>query len=524
MPGRNGPSASLFAMNTVPHSSGARIVRLSLIFMLLVLATFLSVEGWRAWRDYQQAYASAQDSVINLARATAQHAEDAIRQVDVLTDALRERIEGDGLGNLDRTRIHNLMKQQAQIIPHLHGLFLYDADGRWLVTDKDGVPEGANNADRDYFEYHRTHSDRSVRIGAVVSSRSTHELIIPVSRRLNNPDGSFAGVLLGTIRVSYFVDYYGDFRIDDRGALVLALRDGTILVRRPFSQDVIGTSLTQSEIFKRYLPHSSEGVAEVKAVVDGTTRLYGYRALASYPLVVEAGLSRDSYVGPWCRDLVKTGLVLAVMVACLSGFGLIVLGQIRQRVAIDEQLRLAHQRVREMALTDSLTGLGNRRRLDAELAVQIAHAGRQQAPLALIMLDVDYFKRFNDRYGHAAGDDCLRRVAEAIAGALQKPTDLAVRYGGEEFTVLLPDTDARGAAQVAKAVLAAIRSLNIAHQASPHGRVTASAGIAARQPSSPLGAEGLIKAADTQLYLAKEAGRDNYTGWPYPATDSGFSQ
>lgn len=514
MPGRNGPSASPTAANAVPLSSGTRIVRLSLIFMLLVLATFIGVEGWRAWRDYQQAYASARDSVINLTRATAQHAEDAIRQVDVLTDALRERVEGDGLDHMEVARIHALMKQQAQIIPHLHGLFLYDANGRWVVTDKDGVPSGANNADRDYFEYHRTHSDRRVRIGAVVSSRSTQELIIPVSRRLNNPDGSFAGVLLGTIRVSYFVDYYGDFRIDDRGALVLALRDGTILVRRPFNQDVIGTSLTQSEIFKRYLPQSSEGVAEVKAVVDGTTRLYGYRALSSYPLVVEAGLSRDSYVGPWWRDLVKTGLVLAVMVACLSGFGLIVLGQIRQRVVIDQQLRQAHQRVREMALTDSLTGLGNRRRLDAALAAEIARAGLQQAPLALVMLDVDYFKRFNDQYGHAAGDECLRRVAEAIAGALQRPTDLAVRYGGEEFTVLLPDTDASGAAQVARDILAAIRALNIPHQQSPHGRVTASAGIAARQPSSPLGAEGLLKAADIQLYLAKEGGRDNCSGWP----------
>ena len=115
--------------------------------------------GWRAWRDYQQAFATARDSVTNLARATAQHAEDAIRQVDVLTDALAERVQGDGLQNMDVPRIHALMQQQARIMPQLHGLFIYDASGQWVVTDKTGTPEAANNADRDYFNYHRTHTD-----------------------------------------------------------------------------------------------------------------------------------------------------------------------------------------------------------------------------------------------------------------------------------------------------------------------------------------------------------------------------
>lgn len=259
------------------------LIKLTASFLLLVLLTFIAVEGWRAWRDYRQAYAMARDSVTNLARATAQHAEDAIRQVDVMTDALSERVEGDGIEHIDVPRIHALLQQQARLMPQLHGIFIYGPDGNWIVTDKDAVPDGANNADRDYFIYHRTHDDRNVRIGTVVESRSTNELIIPISRRLNNPDGSFAGVLLGTIRVNYFVNYYGDFKIDDRGALVLAMRDGTILVRRPFDASVLGQSLAQSEIFTTYLPKSNEGVAEVKAVVDGTHRLYGYRALSTYP-------------------------------------------------------------------------------------------------------------------------------------------------------------------------------------------------------------------------------------------------
>lgn len=489
----------------------AGLLKLTGAFIIVVIVTFVAVEGWRAWRDYRQAFSAAEDSVTNLARATAQHAEDAIRQVDVVTDALAERVEGDGLQNMNVPRIHALLVQQAKIMPQLHGLFIYGPSGEWVVTDKEVVPPKANNSDRDYFIYHKTHDDRNVHIGKVVKSRSTNDLIIPVSRRLNNPDGSFAGVLLGTMLVSYFVDYYGDFKIDDRGALVLTTADGTILVRRPFTSDVIGQSVAKGEIFTTYLPTSKAGVAEARAVIDGTQRLYGYRALNSYPLVVEAGLSRESIIGPWRRDLFKTGFVLLVLVAGLIGFGMIVLKQLRQRIAMENEIRDAHQAVRDMALTDSLTGLGNRRRLDMVLGQAISDAQSQGAPLSLVMIDVDLFKRFNDRYGHAAGDDCLHRIAQTIHGVLRRPADLAVRYGGEEFTLLLPDTNSDSANQVAETVLESIRALNIEHYDHPQGRVTVSAGVVASLPASDKPTpEGLIKAADAFLYVAKSKGRDRW--------------
>ena len=208
MQGRSPPDSNSATDGPLPEERerATHLLRLTVIFMLLVISTFIAVEGWRAWRDYRQAFMAAENSVNNLARATAQHAEDAIRQVDILTSVLAERIEGDGLENIDVGRMHALMIEQTRIMPQLHGLFVYDASGKWIVTDKVSPPESANNADRDYFIYHRNHNDRQVLVSRVVSSRSTQELIIPVSRRLNNRDGSFAGVMLGTVRVSYFVD------------------------------------------------------------------------------------------------------------------------------------------------------------------------------------------------------------------------------------------------------------------------------------------------------------------------------
>lgn len=499
----------LFAANG--EGRAAAMFRLVLAFMAVVMLVFVATEAWRFWRDYRAAFTVAENSVVNLARASAQHAEDSIRQVDAITAALAERLEGDGFANLDRPRLHALLRQQVQIMPQLHGLFVYGADGTWLATDHTVTAPKANNADRDYFIYHREHTGRQIRIGSVVKSRSTEELIIPISRRLNFPDGSFAGVLLGTIKVDWFVRYYGDFQIDQSGALVLAKRDGTILVRRPFVEQVLGSSLADSEVFRDYLPYANEGVVETVAVVDGTPRLYAYRGLTSYPLVVQAGLSRDAILAAWRQDVIKSIGVLLVLLLGLSLFGWVVLRQLRERIVIERALHQAHQTLKDLALTDSLTGLGNRRRLDGVLDVEIARARRQGYPVALVMMDLDFFKAFNDRYGHLAGDQCLRQVAEVLGQALKRPADLAVRYGGEEFTLLLPDTDGHGAGLIVQETLQQLRRLAIEHAGSPFGVVSASAGIAVAHPAQqPISSQALVAEADAALYEAKRQGRDRY--------------
>jgi len=202
---------------------------------------------------------------------------------------------------------------------------------------------------------------------------------------------------------------------------------------------------------------------------------------------------------------------LLMLVSFLTGFGFIVLGQLRQRIKMEAELRQAHRSVQEMALTDSLTGLGNRRKLDMVLTLEIRRAKRQGYPLALIMLDVDYFKRFNDQYGHSAGDDCLRLVADTIRTTLKRPADLAVRYGGEEFTVLLPDTTDVGASLIAQEIVDAIRTLTLEHREHPLGIVTISGGIASCTPATDeVSADALIKAADGFLYTAKNNGRNRW--------------
>lgn len=173
----------------------------------------------------------------------------------------------------------------------------------------------------------------------------------------------------------------------------------------------------------------------------------------------------------------------------------------RQLVELTETLKA-------LSVRDGLTGIANRRQFDERLDRVWRRAQRQQMPVSLILSDIDFFKSYNDGYGHLAGDECLRRVARALQDIVQRPFDLVSRYGGEEFAVLLPDTTPEGAQFVAEAMRAAVESLDIRHSRSAAGRITISSGVAGAVPEPGMASASLIAAADTGLYEAKHAGRN----------------
>lgn len=171
-------------------------------------------------------------------------------------------------------------------------------------------------------------------------------------------------------------------------------------------------------------------------------------------------------------------------------------------------LEEANRKLEELSNTDGLTGLSNRRRFDAVLASESARAKRTGLPLALIMLDVDHFKKYNDRYGHQAGDDCLQSVATMLKAQARRAGDLAARYGGEEFAIILADTDVGTAQSIAEKVRKTIEAIEIPHELSSFGKVTVSIGLTLIVPGSGLDAAGLLRTADEALYRAKHDGRN----------------
>ena len=176
--------------------------------------------------------------------------------------------------------------------------------------------------------------------------------------------------------------------------------------------------------------------------------------------------------------------------------------------ALSARLLHANDLLERLAGSDALTGIANRRAFDEALLREDRRSSREGTPLAVIMADLDWFKAFNDTYGHPAGDGCLSAVAAAIVASIRRPGDVAARYGGEEFAVILPGTDADGAFAVAEAIRAAVRAAAILHEGSPLGVVTVSLGVAVRKGGDGTASEAVVAAADRALYAAKDAGRD----------------
>ncbi|MEP6883156.1 MAG: diguanylate cyclase [Gammaproteobacteria bacterium] len=178
----------------------------------------------------------------------------------------------------------------------------------------------------------------------------------------------------------------------------------------------------------------------------------------------------------------------------------------RRRLALD--LRRSNARLTVLAALDGLTGMGNRRSFDERFEEEWERAVQTRAPLALVIFDLDNFKQYNDLYGHARGDECLRAVADVLKVQMRGPDDLAARFGGEEFAVLLPNTTMDGAKQLAERIRVTVQNLGIMHLGNTWNRVTVSAGYAAAIPAVADKALGLIQLADAALYRAKAAGRN----------------
>jgi len=224
----------------------------------------------------------------------------------------------------------------------------------------------------------------------------------------------------------------------------------------------------------------------------------------------------DGYV--WIRDVVHVARNEAGDVDSLVGF----MFDISARKEAEERLLALQKELEALSFQDGLTGVANRRRFESALEVEWASARRSQAPLSAIILDVDHFKQYNDRYGHVQGDECLKNIARALSQLVKRPRDLVARIGGEEFVLLLPETALDAARQIAERCRDAVAALRIPHEASAVDQcVTVSMGVGAIQPSGNMDRSHFIEAVDKLLYKAKDTGRNRSEGADVEIPESG---
>jgi diguanylate cyclase (GGDEF)-like protein len=488
----------------------------SIVLLAGFCALLVCLHGWSLWASRAHQIEQTGISTANMARALASHAERSIKIGGAILAEIVERAEHDPLDGASGARMHARMQEIVAHTPELQEVFIYGIDGDRLASSLPTLVRG-NNADRPYFEYHKTHADRGILVGKPIYSRSSGVLAIPLSRRIDRPDGSFGGVAMASLKLQFFGKFYDSFDVGPTGTILLALDDGTLLYRRPFKEALVGTSIAEGPVFKLYQKNGPVGTAMLVSRMDGVERLYSYRHLDGFPLIVATAQAKSEILKGWWIAVVKMSCVVLFAVLVLAWGGRRMIGQLRVREALEDELRRARASLevhnislRVLADSDGLTGLPNRRRFEETLAHEHERARRSRRPFSLILTDVDFFKKYNDRYGHVAGDECLRLVARAIASGPHRPADLAARYGGEEFAVILPDTDLDGACAVAEKIRLAVASLGIPHADSATGTVTLSLGVytahaaidGSDQPSD------WIAAADGMLYQAKAGGRN----------------
>jgi PAS domain S-box-containing protein len=310
---------------------------IALIAMLCVVV--VGHDLFRTWENRSRQLESTRREVGNLSWAVGEQAEAAFLLANSTLAEIAERVNTDGTAPEQLERLRRVMAQRVLRAPVLQSLSVVGETGI-IIADSRPVTPLINVADRAFFQHQQTHSDREPYVGMVLRSRASGKSVISVSSRLNHADGGFAGVVVASVDVTYFQDFYATLNLGHDGIAGLFREDGVLLVRHPFLESAVDSSVMRGMLFHDALPKAPSGTFDSNSAVDGVRRIVGYRRIAGFPLAVAAGLGVDEQLAVW-RTGAAEHLLAAVVIAVLLGFiGARLVMQVR-RLTLSEQATAA---------------------------------------------------------------------------------------------------------------------------------------------------------------------------------------
>jgi diguanylate cyclase (GGDEF)-like protein len=432
-------------------------------------------------------------------------------------------------------------------VPWIYAVAIIGVDGRVKCTNEPRLM-GLDVSDRPYFS--KAINSRDFMISDYLTMRIREVPTLAATVPILKPDGTVEGIVGAAVNLQWIGDLAATAA--QRPGISVALLDGagTVIAASADNNKLVGHNLANHALARDVLK-GDEGVTTAIGF-DGVRRIFAYVRVPWMRARLVVGLDEavvnseiDNEISFAYFQLALFG-ILVLIAAWFGGEHLILRpirslvqtatrfggGELQARAAQrpliaefeplaaafddmaaklatrEEELRIANQHLEELASLDGLTGLANRRGFDRELERRWQHAAEQRRPLALLMVDIDHFKLFNDRYGHVRGDTCLSAVGETLSLVALHEAALVARYGGEEFAVLLPGLNTARATALGEQARRAIEDLLITHAEAPCGLVTISVGVASLVPESRQPAADLVEAADRALYDAKRRGRN----------------
>lgn len=465
---------------------------------LLIISSVVTVIGFSAicvnvMLDMRRGEeALARQTLENLATTIVSDVSRNIEIYDLSLKAVASNMLLPEINTVSKAIRQLILFDHATTARHFGAIQVFDADGRLTIDASTLDPLPENRGDEDYFRVHRDNPAAGLFISRPMLFRGAYSIVL--SRRISDTDGGFMGVVAGSIRFSYFHELFERLNLDADDTITVLRRDRTIMMRRPFDLDVIGRNLNDRQSWKAdNLPIGSSYSGQ--GPVDPTPRLY-VRSGDTGPLFVVAGKPLIAVFALWQKEAFRIGAVVLALALFVLGSTLVLAREIGRRAEAESKLE-------EMATTDALTGLKNRRKFDSVIDAEWRRAMRLKTPVALLMIDADHFKAYNDSFGHQAGDQVLVGIAICISDSVSRAGDCAARYGGEEFAVLLPNTSATDAFKIAETIRGKVQGW------SDDGTIsTVSCGVASLVPTTGMDWSILVAAADKALYAAKAGGRN----------------
>lgn len=471
------------------------------LVMLILGAAILFDARQDAWRQ-------AESTIRNLTVALEREVSRNIAVYDLSLQGAMDAIRDPGINSVTPTIRQSAIFDRAASAEYLGSLLVLNENGDIIADSTSIVPHKLDLRDRDYFMVHQQRPDAGLFVSMPFRSRLRGgDPSVAISRRIDKADGSFGGIVVGTMRLAYLHDMFSGLNVGPGGSVSLVHTGGRLLARVPYVEQEFGMDMSRSEVLRRFTDARS-GLFMGDSSIDGVNRLLSYTQIGNLPLVLVVASATDDILREWRQKAVAIGSILLLLCGATIALSLLFRREMLRRMAAETALLEAANKLTLVAATDGLTGLANRRAFEEGMQHEWKRAGRSFTPVALLMIDADHFKAFNDRYGHQAGNSVLRQIARSLQDNTRRPADLAARYGGEEFVVLLPETDLVGAQAIAERILEAVRALQIPHEDSPSHHVTVSIGLAVADSVLDLAEATLLKQADAALYAAKRSGRN----------------